>query len=80
MTGNKSDPFGNTKLVSVGFEGQSIKLRKEGLAITANLFGVTVGSFNKLEELIKFGMRMQTTMGTVGERLKSEMEDKSTKI
>lgn len=37
--------------------------------MTVNLFGVTIGSYNKFEELYKFGMRTKYTMQKVTEEL-----------
>ena len=67
MTGNKSDIYGNSKLVSVGFEDQGFSITKDGENIRMNFFGVTVGCYNRFEELYKFAMRTQNTVTQVGQ-------------
>ena len=62
MTGNKSDNFGNTKLMSFGFEKQNLSITKEAENIRFNIFGMTLGSYNKFEELYKFIMRTKNTL------------------
>lgn len=69
LTGNKSDFYGNSKLMSFGVEDQGFTIQKTGQKLTLNLFGVTVGSYNKFEELYKFGMRTKNTMQKVTEEL-----------
>jgi hypothetical protein len=75
MTGNKSDFYGNSKLMSFGFEKQHFSLSKDGKVIKLNAFGITLGVFNQFEELFKFAMRTNSTMISVGERIKSQMKD-----
>lgn len=57
MTGNKNDLYGNSKLMSFGVEDQGFTIQKTGKELTVNMFGITLGSYNKFEELYKFGMR-----------------------
>ena len=67
MTGNKSDNFGNTKLMSFGFEKQNLSITKEAENIRCNIFGMTLGSYNKFEELYKFASRTKNTVTGVQE-------------
>ena len=69
LTGNKADFYGNSKLMSFGVEDQGFTIEKAGQKLTVNLFGVTIGSYNKFEELYKFGMRTKNTMQKVTEEL-----------
>ena len=69
MTGNKSDNFGNSKLMSLGFENQGFSIEKENKVIRVNMFGLTLGTYNKFEELYKFIMRTKNTMTRVGNQL-----------
>ena len=71
MTGNKSDFYGNSKLMSFGLEQQHFSLVKEGKSIKLNAFGITLGVFNRFEELYKFIMRTKNTMTSVSERISS---------
>mmetsp|Transcript_8327 Transcript_8327/g.13927 ORF Transcript_8327/g.13927 Transcript_8327/m.13927 type:complete len:183 (-) Transcript_8327:602-1150(-) len=75
MTGNKSDYFGNSKLVSLGFENQGFFVQKLRQEIQVNFFGVTVGTYNRFEELYKFIMRTKNTVTQVTSQLQSEMKD-----
>jgi len=77
MTGNKSDNFGNSKLMSMGFENQGFTLKKEGQAIKVNMFGVTLGTYNKFDELYKFIMRTKNTMTEVKNQLASQFNDEA---
>ena len=67
LTGNKSDQYGNSKLVSFGFENQGFNIIKEGNTIKMNMFGVTLGTYNRFEELYKFIMRTKNTVTKVTE-------------
>ena len=71
MTGNKSDYYGNSKLMSFGLEQQHFSLVKSGKSIKLNAFGITLGVFNKFEEQYKFVMRTKNTMTSVQEKLTS---------
>lgn len=75
MTGNKSDFYGNSKLMSFGFEKQHFSISKDGKVIKLNAFGITLGIFNQFEELYKFAIRTNSTMISVGERIKSQIND-----
>lgn len=75
MTGNKSDFYGNSKLMSFGFEKQHFSLSKDGKVIKLNAFGITLGIFNQFEELYKFAMRTNSTMISVRDRIKSQIKD-----
>jgi len=54
MTGNKSDFFGNSKLMSVGFENQGFTVTKAQSTINCNFFGLTLGLYNSVEEVFNF--------------------------
>jgi len=73
MTGNKSDTYGNSKLMSFGFENQGFKIQKEDQEITMNMFGVTLGSYNRLEEVYKFVFQTKNTMTAVTDNLKTQL-------
>lgn len=75
MTGNKSDFYGNSKLVSLGFENQGFVIQKVKNDIKTNFFGVTLGCHNRFEEVYKFIMRTKNTVTEVGEKLQSEFKD-----
>lgn len=75
MTGNKSDQIGNTKLMSFGFENQGFNILKEESQITMNMFGVTVGTYNRLEEVYMFAMRTKNTMENVKDRLAKQIDE-----
>jgi hypothetical protein len=62
MTGNKSDYYGNSKLMSFGCEKQGFSIIKHNKAIKINMFGLTLGSYNRFEEVYKFIMRTKNTM------------------
>lgn len=62
LTGNKQDKYGNQKLISVGFENQSFQLLKQDKVIKLNMFGLTLGTYDKFEELYKFMMRTKYTV------------------
>ena len=62
MTGNKTDTYGNSELMSFGFENQGCKINKQDVQISMNMFGITLGTYNRLEELYKFMMRSMNTM------------------
>jgi hypothetical protein len=77
MTGNKSDPIGNAKLMSFGFEKQALNILKQGQQIKVNAFGVTLGAYSRIEELFKFLLRTKTTIIKVGEDVTSQIKDES---
>ena len=75
MTGNKSDLDGNSKLTSFGFENQAFKLAKVGKEITMNAFGITFGSYNRLEEVYKFVNRTKNTMMDASTNMKEQIDE-----
>ena len=75
MTGNKSDQLGNSKLMSFGFAKQSMIISKSGQVFKLNCFGMTLGTFNKIEELYKFLLRTKTTVMSVGESVTSQIKN-----
>jgi hypothetical protein len=75
MTGNKSDYYGNSKLMSFGCEKQGFSIVKQNKAIKVNMFGLTLGSYNRFEELYKFLMRTKNTMLKVKETMTSQIKD-----
>ena len=44
--------------------------------ITMNMFGVTLGTYNRFEELYKFLMRTKNTVTNVTENLAQQVSDK----
>ena len=74
MTGNKSDQFGNAKLMSYGLTKQSFNITKSGEVLKLNMFGMTIGTFTKFEELYKFLLRTKTTVMNVSENLGTVMK------
>jgi len=77
MTGNKSDKDGNSKLTSFGFENQGFKISKEDKEITMNMFGITFGSYNKLEEVYKFVNRTKNTVTDAGKGMAKQLDEES---
>ena len=71
MTGNKSDYYGNSKLMSFGCEKQGFSVIKHNKAIKINMFGVTLGSYNRFEEVYKFIMRTKNTVMKVKDTMTS---------
>ena len=71
LTGNKGDTFGNSKLMSFGFENQGFQILKENKMIKLNMFGLTLGTYNRFEELYKFGCRTKNTIMSVKEMVES---------
>ena len=71
MTGNKSDSYGNSKLMSFGLENQVLTVTKIKKIIKLNAFGLTLGTYNSSEELYKFLMRSKNTMSSIFENLQS---------
>lgn len=69
MTGNKRDVAGNSRLMSFGVESQGFSVEKAEQQILINMFGLTLGSYNKFEELYKFGMRTNNTIKRATEEL-----------
>lgn len=65
LTGNKQDQHGNSKLISLGFENQAFQLLKQEKVIKLNMFGLTFGTYDKIEELYKFMMRTKYTILSV---------------
>ena len=57
--------------MSFGFEKQGFNIVKSDKTIKLNMFGVTLGCYNKFEELYKFVMRTKYTMMGIKERLES---------
>jgi hypothetical protein len=77
MTGNKSDQVGNSKLMSFGVQNQGFVMNKEGNEITMNMFGVTIGSYNKFEEVYKFLMRTKNTVLKVTDNVKNALDEET---
>lgn len=75
LTGNKGDAFGNSKLMSFGFENQGFQINKENKVIKLNMFGLTLGTYNRFEELYKFGFRTKNTIMSVKEMVESQIKD-----
>ena len=75
MTGNKSDYYGNSKLMSFGCEKQGFSVIKHNKAIKINMFGVTLGSYNRFEEVYKFIMRTKNTVLKVKDTMTSQIKD-----
>ena len=73
ITGNKSDHIGNSKLVSFGLQKQQFSINKEGADLNLNMFGVTLGSYNKFEEIYKIAMRTKNTMTHIGENVANQL-------
>lgn len=61
--------------MSVGFENQGFTIMKESSTITMNMFGVTIGTYNRFEELYMFAMRTKNTMENVKERLAKQIDE-----
>jgi hypothetical protein len=57
--------------MSFGFENQGFEINKFNKVINLNMFGLTLGTYNRFEELYKFGMRTKNTMTTVKEMIES---------
>ena len=55
--------------MSFGFENQGVKINKQDQVISMNMFGVTLGTYNKFEELYKFLMRTKNTVTSVADNL-----------
>lgn len=62
MTGNKRDFAGNARLMSFGVEKQGFSVDKSDSQILVNMFGLTLGSYSRFEDLYKFAMRTQNTI------------------
>ena len=75
MTGNKTDFYGNSKLMSFGFESQGFKIKKNDNDITMNMFGVTLGTYNKFEEIYKFAHRTLNTAQGCASNLKEQLDE-----
>lgn len=75
LTGNKSDAYGNSKLLSFGFQEQGFTLKKQRDTIEANMLGVTFGVYNSFEEVYTFAMRSQNTMLQVKDHVESSLKD-----
>lgn len=75
MTGSKLDSYGNSKLISFGFKDQGLKLVKDGQRIEVNVFGVTLGIYNSIEELYKFGIQSKNTVQRALEHVQSTLKD-----
>lgn len=75
LTGNKTDAQGNQKLISLGFENQNIQITKQEKIIKINMFGLTIGTYDKFEELYKFLMRTKYTVVSAQERVTSQIAE-----
>lgn len=75
LTGNKSDAYGNSKLLSFGFQEQGFTVKKHRDQIEVNVLGVTLGVYNTFEEVYKFAMRSQNTMLQVKDHVESSLKD-----
>ena len=75
MTGNKSDQLGNQKLMSFGFANQRLTISKCGQVFKLYAFGMTLGTFTKIEELFKFMMRTKTTVMNVSENITTQIKN-----
>ena len=65
--------------MSFGVENQGFIMSKMDRTITMNMFGVTIGSYNRFEEVYKLLMRTKNTVVGVTENVKTAL-DKETYI
>lgn len=77
MTGNKSDYYGNSKLMSFGFENQGFTVSKNGAEMKINMFGVTLGTYNQFEELYKFVMRTKNTVSSIKDNITNQLDQEA---
>lgn len=61
--------------MSFGCEKQGFSVIKHNQAIKINMFGVTLGSYNKFEEVYKFIMRTKNTVVKVSDTMTSQIKD-----
>ena len=61
--------------MSFGFAKQGMTIQKQGQVFKLNAFGMTLGTFTKIEELYKFMLRTKTTVMNVSENITTQIKN-----
>ena len=61
--------------MSFGFAKQGLSISKSGQVFKLNAFGMTLGTFTKIEELYKFILRTKTTVMNVSESITTQIKN-----
>lgn len=70
VTGSKNiDQFGNKKLLNFGCKKQCYTVEKKGDELEVQVCGWTLGSHDKIEEIMKFMVRSQNMVKKMGKNL-----------
>lgn len=61
--------------MSFGFAKQGLSISKSGQVFKVNAFGMTIGTFTKVEELYKFILTTKTTVLAVSENISTQIKN-----